>query len=155
VARPRKDGTPARVLKKDGRPKGSGVKYTKEKIEEMAEDLMKWADRDDSLVLRLWCCTQGRGDSLFCELMEKERDYKSRTFSQAVNYAKTIVGARREMLAGREGGIDSGIVRSTLANYDREHFNNIKEMKAEGKEDKKEPVVVNLVNYGDKKIKKK
>jgi len=140
-----------KVKKVIGRP----VIYTKDKIEELAKDLIQWSNLDDSLVLREWCCNHNRGDDLFYELREKEKLYKISTFSRAVNYARTKIGSRREKLAGAEGGLDAGIIRSTLANYDREHFNNIKEMKAAGEKQQQEPVIVKVVNYSDSKIKSK
>ncbi len=93
---------------------GRPAKFTVEEIDELAKELVSWADDYDSIIYREWFNNKG---ILMC--MVPDLCKKSEEFSYAVKYAKNTVGVRRERLA-MQSRIESGVFRSTQAIYDQE-----------------------------------
>lgn len=98
--------------------------WTFDKIAVEAEALIIWSEKSDSLVLKLFASSRRYSPPWLSYLADK-----SATFSEALSIAKANISGRREITAGKEGGIDSGIVRATLANYDRDHKTTLIEIK--------------------------
>jgi len=102
-----------------GRPR----KWSEKQVEDEADFLVEWAQRDDALVLGT--CYGMRGYSYETSLRwAKENEI----YAYAKELTKTIVGARREVQA-LKGRIDAGLVRASLATYDPEYRAFLKEMK--------------------------
>jgi hypothetical protein len=73
-----------------GRPKI----YTKEEIEQQAQQLLEWAESDSALILREFAAIQGYSRQRLKDFCDN-----SDIFSDAYSRAKNIIGCRREMLA--------------------------------------------------------
>ena len=68
-------------------------------------------------------------------------------FSKAVKFAKQLIGARRER-EGLKGKLDSAIVRSTMANYDPEHRQMLREQAQKiDVSSNKDGISVSVVSY--------
>ena len=103
---------------------GRPLDWTPERIEEEAKELIEWSEKPDSLILKSFACQRRYAPSWMTYLADKNK-----SFSEALRIARANVSARRELTAGLEGGIDTGIVKITLATYDDEHRAVLKEMK--------------------------
>lgn len=101
--------------------RGVPLKWTPEAIEEEAEFLVEWANRDDSIVIGM--CYGERGYSAH---EAKDWSEKNQFYSQAKQYAMNLVGARREHMALNKK-VDSGIVIRTMRMYNVEYHNFEKE----------------------------
>ncbi|MEN8236119.1 MAG: hypothetical protein ABFQ95_01000 [Pseudomonadota bacterium] len=106
-----------------GNTGGRPETWTEKRINKEADSFLKWANQDDSIILRKYAAINGYAPQWLTYLADK-----SVRFSETLKIAKTLVGCRREELA-LKGDIDTGIVKATLATYDEEHRAMLKEMK--------------------------
>jgi hypothetical protein len=97
--------------------------WTDEDIIEEANFLIEWCKKPDSIVLADCYAIRGYHHDLSFDFSNRSKDY-----SEAKMFAKSLIGARRERL-GLLGELDASIVRSSQANYDREHLETLKLMK--------------------------
>jgi hypothetical protein len=97
--------------------------WTEKVLDELAKDILKWADLPDSIVIKCWAVDHGIHQDMLPDLKKK-----SIKFCLAHNIAKDKVGCRREKLA-LLGELDAGIVKCSMATYDREHLEMLKELK--------------------------
>lgn len=88
--------------------------WTIEVIDQIADELVKWAAKDDSLVL-----AEFYGSQLISYQRALEFEEQSSKFAESKRIAKTLIGARREKGA-LKGELDSGLVRKSMALYDPE-----------------------------------
>jgi hypothetical protein len=97
-------------MAKEGAPK----LWTIDLIEQIADELIKWAHKDDSIVM-----AEFYGSQLISYQRAFEFEEQSQKFAEAKRIAKTLVGARREKGA-LKGELDSGLVKKSMALYDPE-----------------------------------
>jgi len=114
-----------------GRPR----EYTAERFKELAADFVKYADKYDSIVYRGWACTHKKGQGWIKDLVAAEKELIDKEggepyFYAASKYALARIGQRREEMAlnGQFKG-DTSIVKATLATYDIEHRELLRELK--------------------------
>jgi len=119
-------------------------KWTEEKLAEVANHFMEWADDENNLILREFACEYKRGQEWLPEMAQK-----SDVFANALKYAKTKIGARREKTAGKPNGLDAGIVKATLATYDYEHREVLRLLKSADIQDLKK--TINILCRGQMK----
>jgi len=128
---------------------GAPTKYTEEVMEKYARDILEWAKKEDSLILRQWLGDNGFDYAWLWEMCEKFP-----MFSKAYENARVIIGSRRELMC-MHGKLNSTIVSKTMHNYDRELLKTERELKKIEKDnEKKDPTVVHIINYSDAKVEK-
>lgn len=101
-------------------------------LEEEAKAFREWADREDSLVLRLFAAIRG----YYSQSKLHEYAERSDEFRKAFNYAKVVIGARRERLLVQGKGHPAPFQRYA-ALYDpdlKEHEKELKKDENEGKQ---------------------
>jgi len=91
---------------------GRPLLYTDEELEQMAKELIEWAKTSEAKIYRKWLAERGIYPSVCKDLRER-----SKVFSNAIDYAKYLIGCRREELA-IEGIMPEGIWSKTNAVYD-------------------------------------
>lgn len=67
--------------------------WTDELIEIEAKELIEWARKDEAKILRMFAAIRGYSDRVMHFLSEKNE-----VFSKAFDYARTIIGCRRELM---------------------------------------------------------
>lgn len=118
--------------------------YSEADLEQMAKDLIEWAKLPTSRIYRKWLAEKGIYPSRCTELKAR-----SKVFADAIEYAKYLVGTRREELS-MEGEISDGLVRQTAPCYDPDLREWLLELK---KNETAAPSVVNV--YGTRGSMKK
>lgn len=110
-------------------------------LEQEAKALREWADQEDSLVLRLFAAIRGYSSQ------SKLNEYcdTSQEFKQAYNYAKMVIGARREKWLIKGKGHPAPFQRYA-ALYDSDLKQHEKELK-ENAQDSVAPLRIEIVDY--------
>ncbi len=95
-----------------GKIYGRPIEWTDEKIEKLADDLLEWCRRDDSIMLTRFCADN--------EIIASELSYYEENndkFSKALKLAKLNIAARREEMANSEQ-INYGVYQRYQGMYD-------------------------------------
>lgn len=121
---------------------GRKRKFTDEEIDVEAIELIKHANKDDTLVLADHYALRGY---TYDDVWEWKKTHIP--FREAEKTAKQLIGARRER-EGLRGNLDSALVRSTLANYDPEHRQMLREQAQKiDINQNKEGLQISIVSY--------
>lgn len=92
---------------------GEGGRPSSVDLDEEARLFREWADKEDSLIYRQFVAIRGYyGQEVLHEYSER-----SDRFAQAFNYARCVIGARRELYC-LLGKIDRGMVNRYASLYD-------------------------------------
>jgi hypothetical protein len=106
-----------------GNPTSGAPGYTEKEIEALAKELYEWADREDSIILSEFALSKRKSP----EWSNKIADSYP-VFSQAYDYARGKIGARRQK-AAYEGKCNSSIVEKSWGMYDKEYRSWVLEQK--------------------------
>jgi len=121
-----------------GRPRA----WSDAEIEEEANSLIEHAQNPDTYTLSDHYAKRGY---TYDEVFDWVKVHVP--FSKAVKFAKQLIGARRER-EGLKGKLDSAIVRSTMANYDPEHRQMLREQAQKiDVSSNKDGISVSVVSY--------
>lgn len=115
---------------KEKKPNGRPPDWTKERIEEEAEDLLKYANHPDTLIVGKYACLRGYQPSWLNYLAEKNDK-----FFEAYATAKKLVAYRREEGA-LKGDYNSTVFNRMAPLHDAELRAYLLEEKNKDKDDK-------------------
>ena len=100
---------------------GRPATWTKEVVEQEADLLIEWAQRDDAIVLREFAPLRGYAHKYMYRWSDQKEPSYNEVFCHAFEFARSIVGARREKVAFEKSTQrDLGMYSDELDKYERE-----------------------------------